>query len=552
MDADVRSRLGLKPESHGMNASFEQAAYDPRSPALTMAQPTLQSDSALAGADAINPLREVWSVAWPTVVAMTSYTIMQFTDKLMVGWVSSTALAAQTSGGIWSFSLLSFALGILTVVNTYVSQNLGAGTPRHGPKYAWAAFWLGVGIYVVFLLPYAVLLPTVFAKVLPLLSPDFAERPPELVEMETGYAQILVYGSIFLLLGRGINQFFFGMHRPHVVTVAAIAGNITNLLGNYILIFGETGIPKWNLPGVPGVRPLGVYGAAISTVIGSAVELSIPAMVFLGRRMHRELGTRAAWRPKWETMKDLLRIGWPAAVQWGNELICWAIFMTILVGSFGKDHLAACAVAFGYMSLSFMPAVGFSVATNSLVGKYIGAGQPETAVARTRLTLTLAMVYMTFCALVFLVFRHQLVDLFLSNTEGDRIHILEIGAKVMVCVAIFQTVDAVGVIYTGALRGAGDTIWPGVMTMIYSWVFIVGGGYAVVQFWPELESVGPWIAAAVYIIVYGVTMWLRFAGGHWRTIKLLKEPLLSPLSPVVAAPPELDLATTASEGEPAT
>lgn len=471
-----------------------------------------------------SPLREVWTIAWPTVVTMTSYTLMQFTDKLMVGWVGPTELAAQTAGNIWSFSLLSFALGIVTVVNTYVSQNLGAGTPRNGPKYTWAAWWLGAAIWLLIMVPYAAVLPWVFSDVMPHVNPGKDAVTPELLHMETGFAQIMVLGSIFLLISRGTNQFFFGMHRPHIVTIAAITGNICNIIGDYILIFGERGIPKLGLPGIPGMPPLGIYGAAISTVVGSAVEMAIPLAIFLGGKLHRELGTRDAWRPDLSTIKDLLRIGWPAAVQWGNELICWAVFMTILVGSFGEDHLAACAIAFGYMSLSFMPAVGFSVATNSLVGKYIGAGKPDIAIARTRLTLALSMAYMTFCALIFFLFRHQLIAAFLGREvdPARAARIIEIGGKIMIATAIFQTFDAVGVIYTGALRGAGDTIWPGVITMIYSWLFIVAGGYAVVYAFPQLESLGPWLAAAFYIIVYGLTMWRRFAGERWRSIDLLK------------------------------
>ena len=471
-----------------------------------------------------SPLREVWTIAWPTVLTMTSYTLMQFTDKLMIGWVGPTELAAQTAGNIWSFSLLSFALGIVTVVNTYVSQNLGAGTPRNGPKYAWAAWWMGAAIWLFIMVPYAAVLPWLFSDLLPRISPDANAQSPHLIHLETRFAQIMVLGSIFLLVGRGTNQFFFGMHRPHIVSIAAIAGNIVNAVCDYIFIFGDRGLPQFGLPGIPGMPAMGLYGAALATLIGSAVEMSIPLMVFLGGKLHRELGTRDAWRPDLSTIKDLLRIGWPAAIQWGNELICWAIFMTILVGSFGEDHLAACAIAFGYMSLSFMPAVGFSVATNSVVGKYIGAGQPNTAIARTNLTLKLALVYMTFCALVFFVFRHQLIAAFIaSDVDPERAaRILDIGGKIMICTAVFQTADAFGIIYTGALRGAGDTIWPGVITMVYSWLFIIGGGYAVVFLFPQLESIGPWIASAFYIVIYGFTMWRRFAGERWRSIDLLK------------------------------
>lgn len=486
----------------------------------------------------VSPLKEVWTIAWPTVLTMTSYTLMQFTDKLMVGQVGPVELAAQTNGGLWSFCFLSFALGVITVVNTYVSQNLGAGRPRNGPKYAWAAFWLGLCVWVLVMVPYGLSLPWMFRDLLPLFaSKQFPGHSPELIRLESGFAQILVFGSIFLLISRGVNQFFFGLHRPRVVTVAAIAGNIVNALGNYVFIFGENGIPGWHIPGIPGMKPHGVFGSAMSTVIGTMVELSIPASIFLGSKLNAELNTRSAWRPRWDTMRDLLKIGWPASIQWGNELVCWAIFMTILVGSFGDKHMAACAIAFGYMSLSFMPAVGFSVATNSLVGKYIGAGKPEVAIARTRLTLALAMIYMTTCAAVFVIFRYRLIGWFTKDEE-----IIRIGARLLICTAVFQTADAIGVIYTGALRGAGDTIWPGVMTVIYSWVFIVAGGWLIRRYCPGLESVGPWMAAAVYIIIYGLTMWRRFAGGHWKSIRLLHSAAqdAAAMAPIIPGPPITD------------
>lgn len=510
-----------------------------------MSHETLQLERATSPR-AVTPLREVWTIAWPTVLTMTSYTSMQFTDKLMVGHLGPVDLAAQSNGGIWSFAVLSFVLGVVTVVNTYVSQHLGAGTPREGVKYAWAAFWLGLILWAATMLPYAKLLPWLFSTVIPKL---YGQSGPshELLHKEAGYAQILVCGSILLLTNRGLNQFFFGLHRPRIVTIAAIAGNVTNFLGNYFLMFGRDGVERLGIPGIPWLPAMGVYGSAVATVVGTAVELSIPLSVFLGGKLHRELGTRSAWRPRWDAMRDLLKLGWPAAAQWGNELVCWAIFMTVLVGRFGDDHMAACSIAFGYMGLSFMPAVGFSVATNSLVGKYIGAGQPETAVARVRLTLALAMSYMTACAILFLTFRHDLVRLFLSaGDQAAHERIVTIGGSLLVCTAVFQTFDALGVIYTGALRGAGDTVWPGVMTMIYSWVFIVGGGVAMVFLFPQLESIGPWIAAAVYIIIYGLTMWLRFTSGNWRNINLL-ETTTPATAPVVVAGPETDAARSADD-----
>jgi multidrug resistance protein, MATE family len=481
-----------------------------------------QSSSA---APAIRPIKEVWTIAWPTVLTMTSYTVMQFVDQLMVGQVGPAELAAQSNGVMWSFAVLSFALGIVTVVNTYVSQNLGAGRPENGPKYAWAAVWLAAIVWTFLLVPYALFLPWIFGTAMPALMPQLMQgHTPQLLAMETHYAQILVFGSIFVLIGRGINQFFFGLHRPRYVTVGAITGNVANLISGWILIFGDKGIPAWGIPGIPGTPAFGVYGAAFANLIGSFVEMSIPFAIFLGRKLNAELKTRSAWRPRLDTIMQLLKLGWPAGLQWGNELLCWTIFMSVLVGSFGSEHMTACAIAFGYMRLSFMPAIGFSVATNSLVGKYIGAGQPDIAVARAYLTLKMAMAYMTACALAFIIFREQAIRLFLSDdlaaASADRI--VSIGSKLMICMAVFQTFDAFGIIFSGALRGAGDTVWPGMMTIIYSWVFIVLGGWLLVEYAPGLESTGPWIASSFYIIMFGLTLWWRFATGRWRSIRLVE------------------------------
>ena len=467
-----------------------------------------------------NPLVEVWLIAWPTVLTMTSYTVMQFIDALMVGQVSPLALSAQGNGSIWAFTPIAVAMGFLTVVNTYVAQNLGAGTPERCPRYAWASMWMTVALWVCVFLPLAAALPLLFAT---LQNADAIENFERLLTLETHYGQILLLGAVFMLCGRGLHHFFFGMHRPKVVAVSAIAGNIANVLSNYILIFGHEGLPAWGLPGVPGVPALGVYGAAIGTVLGGIVEFLIPLAVFLGPKLNQQYNTRSAWRITMRPVRDLLRIGWPAGVQAGNEVTCFAIFMSVLVGYFGELHMAAGWVALRYMHLSFMPAVGFSVAVTSIVGRYIGARQPDTAVSRARFGVSLAIVYMTICGAVFLIFREPLVRFFIAEhiAPEQAEQIVTIGAKLLICAAIFQTLDAVGIVYTGALRGAGDTIWPGVMTVVLSWTFLVGGGAALIALAPSLKSIGPWIGAALYIGIYGIVMGVRFESGRWRRIKLV-------------------------------
>ncbi|MHC4811218.1 MAG: MATE family efflux transporter, partial [Planctomycetota bacterium] len=245
---------------------------------------------------------EVWSQAWPTVLTMASFTVMQFADKLMVGQVGHLEVAAQGNGGIWAFTAIATIIGFLTVVNTFVSQNLGAGRTGESARYAWAAIWLAAISWILVLLPLAAVIPWIFSA---MARVQETADPERLVGMQTTYARILLAGGVVTLVGRAMHNFFFGLHRPRVITASAIVGNIANVLANYVLIFGEAGLPVLGLPGIPGTPALGLAGAALGTLIGTAVEVTIPMGVFLGRRMHAELGSRTRWRPDPAAIRDL-------------------------------------------------------------------------------------------------------------------------------------------------------------------------------------------------------------------------------------------------------
>ncbi len=451
------------------------------------------------------PLVEMIRIAAPTVATMLSYTCMQFVDKLFVSRIGPDPIyvGAQGNGGLAAFVPISIAMGILTVVNTYVAQNLGAGRPERAPVYAWNGLWIALVFWVVFLLPFAFFLPAVFR---------LAALDPGQAALASEYGTILIVGSILTMATRGISQYFYGMHRAGVVLAAGVAANVLNVPLTWMLVFGKFGVPA-----------LGVAGSAYATVLATAVELAIPMAVFLGPALNKRFATRSSWRPSWPHIRDILRIGWPAGVNFGNEMVCWAIFMVYLVSHFGTEHATAGWIVHQYMSISFMPTVGISVACTAIVGKYMGMGRPDIAEHRAWLGLKITMVYMSACAVLFLIFREPMIRLFIEGeTPPDSAAtVVLLGSRFMIAIAAFQLFDAVAMTLSGVLRGAGDTIVPGIATVILSWVLIVGGGVFMVRFVPEIESLGPWIAAASYICVLAVYLFARFRRGAWRERDLL-------------------------------
>jgi len=449
------------------------------------------------------------AIATPTMATMLSYTLMQFVDKYYCSRLGPEELAAAGNGGIAAWFPVSVMMGLLGVVNTYVSQNFGAGRPERGPAYAWAGMWMGLGVWLVILVPYGIFLPQVYAAMRDGLN---LEHPSaRVIELETIYARILIAGMVLTLWARGIAQFFYGMHRPLVVAAGVVAGNLVNWYFTWALVFGKHGFPEW-----------GVAGSAVGTVIGGFVEFAIPMGVFLSSKYRTKFRTLASWRPSVDRIRDIWRIGWPAGLMFGNEMICWWIFMAGLVARFGTEHNAAGWITLQYMHLSFMPAVGMSIAVTAIVGKCVGSGRFDLAVQRVGLATKLTMLYMGVCAASFVLFREPMIRLFASGdhnqwTPEQTEAVIRIGSQLLILAAIFQLFDAIGITLVGALRGAGDTVWPGVMTAIISWGVIIGGGWSLAVFAPGLGSLGPWMAAAAYIILFAILLLWRFRSGAWRS-----------------------------------
>ena len=117
--------------------------------------------------------------------------------------------------------------------------------------------------------------------------------------------------------------------------------------------------------------------------------------------------------------------------------------------------------------------------------------------------------------------------------------LIAIGSKVMIAAAVFQVFDAMAITTSAALRGAGDTLWPGIATIVLSWVCIIGVGYGMVKFVPSLGSIGPWIGASLFIILLGIALSFRFVQGKWKSMTLVDsdgEPDLDPFDDLLADP----------------
>lgn len=447
----------------------------------------------------VTSLKYMLRLAAPMVVTTVSFTIMQFVDRFMVSRLGTNALAAILPAGFASFLPGGFAIGALTSLNTFVSQSLGRGDRKACANYYWQAIYMGLAYFVVAVVIMWPAAPWIF---------KIMGQPPAIIKMEVIYLRIILYAQILAVINWSSSQFFMGIHRPIITMCASLCGQVVNVVANYVLIFGKLGLPA-----------MGIAGAGWGTFIGIAVAASINMTVFLGHRINTTYGSRRAMKIDYGKMADLLKVGLPAGFGLMVNVAFWGVILVGLVGRFGTEALAATSAVLAFTSLSVMPVVGIGTALTAAVGKTIGLGRKDLAMRQTSVCLRVSLAYMGLVGICFFLFRYELMAFWTTDPERDR-GVIEAGANILICAAVYQIFHAARTIYSGALRGAGDTVWLAIISGAGAVLILWLGGAIMAVAFPALGALGPWMAAALSIISVGLANRWRFKSKRWMNIDL--------------------------------
>lgn len=443
-------------------------------------------------------LKYMLKLAGPIVIANISFTIMQFVDTRMVAELGTNELAAILPAGLLSFIPGSFGLGVIRTVNTFVSQSLGRGDKKACSNYCWQIIYMGLAYSVVCVAILWPAAPWIFKAI---------GQPTEIIHLEVTYLRIILYAQFLLVFAWSSSQFFVGIHRPIITMYSMLIGQVINIAANYILIFGKFGFPA-----------MGIAGAGWGTFIGVAVGAMINMFRFLTGDVNRTFNSRRSLTIDFRKMFDIVKVGFPSGFGLMINISFWSLILFGLVGKFGKESLAATGAVWSCIRISFMPIIGIGTALTAAVGKSIGQAKKELAIKQTNICLKIALLYMGFIGLCFFLFRTPIMKFWAPHDY----EVIKIGTALLICAAVFQIFDAVLIIHSDALRGAGDTMWIALIEAIGAVLFLGLGGMLMVKFFPQIGAIGPWIAGIVKIIFGSIANTWRFKTNRWMRIDLFK------------------------------
>ena len=432
-------------------------------------------------------------LAWPAMAESFLTAITGFVDTAMVGSLGDSAITAvgitnQPRLLFWSF-FTTVNLGVLAVV---------ARKKGEGDREA-ANDTLHKGLLVTAILAVAIYAVSFFFAE-PLLK--FAGAGDDVIEDSVTYYRIVMAGLCLYSFALCINAAQRGSSNTRIAFQTSATLNVTNVVLNYLLIGGKFGFPA-----------LGVKGAAIATLCGNVAGLTLAIVSLFKRNGYLRFDLRRCFRKGTRSLSMIWQVSSGAAVE---QLVIRIGFFTFakIVANLGTESFAAHQIGMNIISLCFACGDGLGVAASALVGQNLGRGRPDMSLIYGKAGQRLGFFFSAVMFFSFTVFPTLIISAF---TDTPRV--VELTRNIMYFISLTSITQISQVIFSGCLRGAGDTKFMAVASLIsitlirptlcYFFCFTCG-----------LDVVGAWVALFIDQSTRCAISSIRFMRGKWMHIKL--------------------------------
>jgi MATE family, multidrug efflux pump len=428
-------------------------------------------------------------IALPLALAELGWMFMSVVDNIMVGRLpnSATAIGAASLGSASFYAFAIFGLGLMSGLDTLVSQAFGAND-LPAARRAFASS-------LVLALIVAPVLAATILGLTPLLG--LLGVTPEIRTSATSFARILVLSLPLLLLYTCLRRYLQGIHYVRPIPFVLITANLVNLFGNWLLIFGHWGFPA-----------LGVEGSALSTVL--ARVYMVAALLLIIR--YRDPDALRHLRPNRLILKRLFRLGLPAALTIGFEVGIFNL-VTALIAILDPVSLAAHTIVLNAASVTYMVPLGIGSAAAVSVGRALGANDPTAARRAGWTALGIAAIFEVGSALAFILLPGPIARIY---THDQRV--ISFSVSLFAIAALFQLFDGLQTVATGALRGAGNTRTALTWNLVCYWVVALPLG-CWLGYQEHWGAVGFWdaLCLALILIALGLVGKWYFMKNFWKT-----------------------------------
>ncbi len=435
------------------------------------------------------------NMAWPSIIESVLLAMVTLIDTLMVSSLGEEAVAAVGITSQPRLIVLALIFSLNIGVTAVVARRKGQMDQDGANRCLKQCLKICAGISILL-----AVLCTVFSDALL----RFAGAGEDYIRDASTYFRILMMGIFFNAMSLTINAAQRGAGNTKISMRSNLTANLVNLVLNYFLINGHWIFPKW-----------GVAGAAVATSVGYVVAFGMSLASICHRRDNAFLSlfSDASWKWDKATLASVYKVSSSAVVEQFFMRVGFFLYAKIVAG-LGTTDFATHQVCMNIMSISFGFGDGFNVASSSLVGQSLGAKRPDMAKLYASINQRMAMICSTVLALVLIVFRYNILSLFSEDPL-----VIKNGGVLLIMIACVTHAQTSQVIISGSLRGAGDTKFVAICSMLsialirpaLSWLMAYPLGWGLF---------GAWIAVLVDQYLRLVLFFARFRSGEWTKIEL--------------------------------
>ncbi len=426
--------------------------------------------------------RSLLSLGLPIVVGQLGTIVLGFADTIMVGHHSMAELAAASFVNTLLTLFIVFALGFSYGLTPIVGQLFGRGeTGRIG-----TVVRNGLVANVMLAAIIEVVLMVIYANI------DRLGQPEELLPLMRPYWLVSAASMPFVCVFNCFKQFYDGIGHTKMSMYVLISGNVLNIVGNYLLIYGAFGLPE-----------LGLLGAGLATLLSRVFMcLALVAAFFALRRYEIHRRSFLSGSVNRADFRHVNAIAWPVALQMGMETAAFSL-TAILVGWIGTTALAAHQVMLTLAQLFYMVYYGMAAAVSVRVSYFLGQrdlrAAGDTANAGFHLILLTAIVF----AMPIFALRNQIGYLF-----TDAADVCQLVGQIIPVLIVYQFGDGLQCTFSNALRGMAS-VKPLIWIAFFSYFIVSLPLSWLLGIRLSLGLIGVWMAFPVCLMCAGV-LYLAF------------------------------------------
>lgn len=437
-------------------------------------------------------------VAWPAILEAVLVGLVSFIDTIMVSGLGSSAISAVGLTNQPKFIIFAVFFALNISVNAIISRRKGQEDKEGANK------TLAQALSLCFLLAIVLCgIGIIVAK--PFMQ--LAGANEDTLEYSAIYFRIIMVGMVFTAISGVINSAQRAIGKTKIAMTSNLTANFINICFNFLLIRGNFGFPA-----------LGVTGAAIATMIGNIVAFIMSVRSLTHKDSYFSVNIKELFKFSSEVIKPIIKVGSGAGVEQIFIRLGFFIYATA-VANLGTTAFATHLICMNIINLSFTFGQGLGVASSALIGQNLGKKRPDLSYLYGKAGQRVGVFISLFLMLLFIFGGEMLMHLFTGPEEKDYATIIKNGIIILYIIAATSPAQISQVIFTGCLRGAGDTKYVAVSSLISMGIF--RPLLTIILCYPlGMGVIGAWISLLIDQYTRLILSAIRFTGGKWSKIRI--------------------------------